>query len=260
MGVEKGLFDFQAAVGLTKHLGNINATKELIQRCGIGRDSYVLDVGCGVGQTATYLAGRVGCRVMGVDVLAQMVTRTLERVKQKDLQHLVDARIADAQALPFEDDTFDAVITESVMAFPPNKFKAMQELVRVCSPGGRVGLNETTWMKTPVPVEMADWVAQELSNNAVIYPAAGWQQLLVEAGLTDVSAHTSQISGRQEALQNIQRYGCGYILKTWGRTFSVYRNDPEYREMLNKVKDTAMPKGLFEYFGYGIYVGTKLVV
>jgi ubiquinone/menaquinone biosynthesis C-methylase UbiE len=172
----------------------------------------------------------------------------------------VDARIADAQALPFEDDTFDAVITESVMAFPPNKYKAIQELVRVCRPGGRVGLNETTWMKMPVPVEMAAWVAQELSSNAEIYPEAGWQQLLVEAGLTDISIQTYQISGRQEALRNIQRYGCGSILRAWGRTFSVYRNDPEYREMLDKVKATPMPDDLFEYFGYGIYVGTKLVV
>lgn len=260
MSVDKDIFDFQAAVGVTKHLGNIDATNELIQKCGISQESYVLDVGCGVGQTAAYLAGCIGCKVMGVDVLAQMVTRTRERVVQKGLQHLVDARIADAQALPFEDGTFDAVITESVMAFPPNKAQAMRELVRVCRPGGRVGLNETTWLEVPVPVEMAAWVAQELSSNAVIFPVSGWRQLLMDAGLADIDTAIYSISSRKEALQNIQRYGCGYILKAWGQTLSVYRKDPDYRQMLDKVRDHPMPKGLFDYFGYGIYVGTKLVV
>ena len=197
---------------------------------------------------------------MGVDVLAQMVNRTRQRVQQEGQQDLVDARIADAQALPFEDDTFDAVITESVMAFPQDKAKAMGELVRVCRHGGRVGLNETTWLKEPVPPEMASWVAQELSSHAEIYNADGWLRLMTGAGLNDISMDTYQITSRQEAMGNFQRYGCGYILKAWAHTFSVYRKDPEYRAMLQKAKDSSVPKGLFEYFGYGIYVGTKLVV
>ena len=49
MKPDKNIFDFQAEVGVTKHLGSVQATNELIRRCGIGRDSYVLDVGCGVG-------------------------------------------------------------------------------------------------------------------------------------------------------------------------------------------------------------------
>ena len=260
MTKEMNIFDFQAAIGVTKHLGSRQATDELVSRCGISKESYVLDIGCGVGQTAVYLAQSIGCRVMGIDVLAKMVTRTRERVAKNDLQHLVDARIADAQALPFEDDTFDAVITESVMAFPPDKVQAMRELVRVCRPGGRVGLNETTWMQTPVPDEMAAWVAQELSSDAVIFPEAGWRQLLLDAGLTDIRTCVNKISGQRQALDTIKRYGWGYIFKVWGRTLSVYRNNPDYRVMLKKVQDTPMPKDLFAYFGYGIYVGTKLVV
>jgi arsenite methyltransferase len=256
--MEKNIFDFQAAVGVTKHLGSLHATNELIRKCGITRESYVLDVGCGVGQTAVYLAQRIGCRVMGVDVLPQMVTQTRQRVEKEGLQHLVEARIADVQALPFEDNTFDDVLTESVMAFPANKEKAMAELVRVCKPGGQVGLNETTWLKIPVPEEMAAWVAQELSSHAEIYTADGWLSLIAGAGLTNISMDTYRITGGQETLGNFQRYGCGYILKAWGRTFSVYRKDPVYREMLDKVKKTRLPKGLFEYFGYGIYIGSKV--
>jgi protein-L-isoaspartate O-methyltransferase len=64
-----GFFDFAAEVGLTKHIGGVEATEAIIQLCHIAKDSYILDVGCGVGATACFIANKVGCRVMGVDIL-----------------------------------------------------------------------------------------------------------------------------------------------------------------------------------------------
>ena len=49
---EQHFFDFAAEIGLTKHMGGLKATEELIELCRIGEGSYVLDVGCGAGQTA----------------------------------------------------------------------------------------------------------------------------------------------------------------------------------------------------------------
>ena len=253
----KNIFNFQAKVGITKHIGNISATNELIGKCRIRQDSYVLDVGCGVGQTPVYLAKNVGCRVMGVDILSEMVDKTIQRVEGEGLGHLVDARVADMKALPFEDDHFDAVITESVMAFPQDKLKAMAELVRVCKPGGRVGINETTWLKTPVPEEIINWVGQDLSSYATVLDGEGWHKLLQDSGLHDISSRTSAISMREETIGNVKRYGFGHIIKAWGQTFSLYRKDDEVKEMLQKVKAQSMPEKLFEYYGYGIYVGTK---
>lgn len=48
-------FELQASWGLTKHMGGYNGTRELAEACQIGRGSYVLDVGCGVGITACFL-------------------------------------------------------------------------------------------------------------------------------------------------------------------------------------------------------------
>ena len=64
------VFDYQAYAGLTKHLGGLAATEELIRLCEISSDDEVLEVGCGVGQTASLLAKRIGCRVVGVDLAA----------------------------------------------------------------------------------------------------------------------------------------------------------------------------------------------
>ena len=57
-------FDFVAKMGMTKHYGSMAATRELVSLCHIGSGDYVLDVGCGVGATPSYLAKTVGCRVV----------------------------------------------------------------------------------------------------------------------------------------------------------------------------------------------------
>ena len=65
---EQTFFEYAAEVGLKKHLGGVGATDELVFLCQITPDSYVLDVGCGAGVTASYLVKKYGCRVVGVDI------------------------------------------------------------------------------------------------------------------------------------------------------------------------------------------------
>ena len=71
-------FDFAAEVGLTKHIGGLEATETLLQLCQITTNSYILDVGCGVGASACFIARQVGCRVMGVDIMPKMVKRYMQ--------------------------------------------------------------------------------------------------------------------------------------------------------------------------------------
>jgi arsenite methyltransferase len=78
---EQTFFDFAAEVGLTKHLGGVRATEELIELCHIGEGKYVLDVGCGAGVTPCFITKRYGCRVVGVDISEGMVERSKERAK-----------------------------------------------------------------------------------------------------------------------------------------------------------------------------------
>ena len=76
-------FDFAAEVGLTKHLGGIKSTEDLVELCHIGKNRYILDVGCGVGVTACYLAKKYGCRVIGVDISEEMIEKSKKRVKKE---------------------------------------------------------------------------------------------------------------------------------------------------------------------------------
>jgi len=255
---QQGLFDFAAYVGLTKHLGGGGATDALAELCHIGPGSYVLDVGCGAGATPCHLARKYDCRVMGVDIRAEMVERSRERTAREGLMDKVDFRVADAQDLPFEDGLFDAVITESVTAFPEDKPKAVRDYARVTKAGGYVGLNEGTWLKVPPPPEVAAWAAQDLGSAVKPLTSEEWKGLLTAAGLHDVVAKAHAIDTKEEEKGILQRYGWGGLLRVLRRMVSLYMRNPYYRQFVGSVRRGGItPSDLTEYFGYGFYIGRK---
>lgn len=251
-------FDFAAEVGLTKHIGSLEATEVLIELCHIGKETYVLDVGCGVGATPCFIAKKYGCRVVGVDILPAMVERSQERAKRERVMDRVEFRVADAQDLPFDDALFDAVITESVTAFPKDKQKAVNEYARVTKSGGYVGLNESTWLKTPPPPELISWASQDLGANIGPLTSNEWTGLLANAGLNEIVTKISAINVREEGKEMLRRYGWGGILGIMGRMLSLYVTNPAYRKFVKGVRENEItPTNLDEYFGYGLYVGRK---
>jgi ubiquinone/menaquinone biosynthesis C-methylase UbiE len=258
MNNQPGFFDFAAEVGLTKHIGGLEATERLIALCHIGKDSYVLDVGSGVGITPCFIAKKYGCRVVGVDISAKMVERSLERASRAKVADRVEFRVADAQDLPFETAVFDAVITESVTAFPEDKQKAVDEYVRVTRPGGYVGLNETVWLKVPPPPEVVAWAAQDVGASVQPLTSDAWTALLVNAGLKDITAITYAINTRDEERGILRRYGTGGMLRVMGRMLLLYARSPAYRKFVKGVRQgSVIPDNLQVYFGYGLFVGQR---
>jgi ubiquinone/menaquinone biosynthesis C-methylase UbiE len=97
------------------------------------RDSDVLEVGCGLGTDAVNFARR-GARYTGVD----LTEASIELVKGRfDFEGLAaDLRVADAETLPFTDDTFDLVYSHGVLHHTPDTQRAINEVHRVLKPGG----------------------------------------------------------------------------------------------------------------------------
>ncbi len=258
MESKQKIFDFAAEVGLTKHLGGFEATEELLELCHLKEGKYILDVGCGAGVTPSFIAKRYGCRVVGVDISERMIERSEERAKRGGVADLVEFRVADAQDLPFKDDLFDAVITESVTAFPEDKQKAVNEYARVTKPGGYVGLNESTWLNVPPPPELVAWASQDLGTNVKPLTSDEWEGLLEVAGLKVIEVRISDINVRNESKGLLRRYGCGGMLGVMFRMLSLFLRSPAYRSFVKEVqKDGVTPENLDEYFGYGVYVGQK---
>lgn len=246
--------EFLAEMGFTKHIGGMASTEELIKTCHISEGQYVLDVGCGVGMTACYLARTYGCQVVGVDITLGMIDRAKERAAKEGLLDLVEFKVADARDLPFDDAVFDVVMVESVIALVPDKQKAVHELVRVAKLGGCVGLNESTWAKDP-PQKMRDWLARALGSNLEILTADGWQDVLVEAGLKDITANAHSITYRSEASNRLKRMGWKEMARVLYRFLTVALTNPAYKGFLKDALSD--PRGTMEYVGYGIYAGRK---
>lgn len=257
-GKKPSFFDYAAQMGLTKHLGGLEATDRILELCHAGEDSYILDVGCGAGQSSCYIAKRHGCRVVGVDIVEMMVERSKERAVREGIEDEVEFRVADAQDLPFEDGIFDAVITESVTAFPEDKQRAVREYARVTKPGGYVGLNEGTWLKSPPPPEVVAWISQDLGTSVKPLTPEEWTGLLEGAGLTEIFMEVSEISTKKETKGLVKRYGYGGMLKSLFRGFSMYASNSDYRQFVKRMRSGGLtPDNLTEYFGCGIYVGKK---
>jgi arsenite methyltransferase len=258
MDDEPTFFDFAAEVGLTKHIGGVEATEALFELCHIDQGKYVLDVGCGVGVTPCFIARKCGCRVVGVDLSERMVERSRERAARENVADKVEFRVADAQDLPFENDLFDAVITESVTSFPEDKQKAVNEYARVTKPGGYVGLNESAWLKVPPPPEVVAWVSQDVGTTAEPQTPDAWVGLLESAGLREIVVKTYDIDTQDEAKGIVRRYGLGAWLRIMGRMTLLYARSPAYRRFVKGVRETGvLPENLQEYFGYGLFVGRK---
>lgn len=229
-------FDFAAEVGLTKHIGGLEATEAIIELFHIDEGKYVLDIGCGAWVTPCFIARRYGCRVVGVDILERMVERSKERAKRERLSDKVEFRVADAQDLPFEDDLFDAAITESVTAFPEDKQKAVNEYVRVTKPGGYVGLNESTWLKVPPPPELVAWASQDLGATVKPMISSEWVGLLEAVGLQEIIVKTYKVNLQDESKGILRRYGCGGMLGVSWRMLSLYVRSPAYRKFVKEVQ------------------------
>ena len=100
----------------------------------------VLDVATGTGWTARRVAVR-GAAVTGIDLGANLIEAA--RASAAEARLKIDFRVGDAEKLPFEDQSFDAVISTCGVMFVRNPEAAAAELARVCRKGGRLGL--TTW-------------------------------------------------------------------------------------------------------------------
>jgi len=249
---EISYFELQAYVGTTKHMGGFETTKELIELCHVNKDTYVLEVGCGVGATACYLAKKYGCSVVGIDLREGMIARSNERAQREGVTDRVEFRVADAQDLPFEDALFDAVLCESVATFIEDKQRVVNELARVTKPGGYVGLNEEIWLKTP-PAEVVAHVKRTLDIKPDIPTADAWRRLLEGAGLRDVVVQTYKLDARRESTQ-IKRYGFQDMWRMFYRTLSLYGRSAAFRAYM---KQRRLPKGVFEYLGYAIFAGRR---
>jgi ubiquinone/menaquinone biosynthesis C-methylase UbiE len=126
-----------AVVGTTLQIVGENLCEALDLRAG----ARVLDVAAGNGN-ATLAAARRYCEVTSTDYVPALLEAGRRRAQAEG--HGVRFEEADAEALPFDDASFDVVLSTFGVMFTPDQEQAAAELARVCRPGGRIGLANWT--------------------------------------------------------------------------------------------------------------------
>jgi SAM-dependent methyltransferase len=113
--------------------------RRFFQLLELAAADHVLDVGCGSGGPALFLAQEAGCRVTGVDVSEAGIQAGLTLARQAGLDDRADFRRADVrEPLPFPDGAFDAIVCMDAMCHLPDRGRLLGEWRRVLRPGGRL--------------------------------------------------------------------------------------------------------------------------
>jgi len=119
------------------HTRGILATAELAHAAGLDPSTRVLDVGCGIGGPARYLAATFGCKVTGIDLSPAFIDAATYLTARCGLSDRVTFHVGDALHLPFEDATFDPVFLQHVAMNLEDRDALYAEVRRILAPEGR---------------------------------------------------------------------------------------------------------------------------
>jgi ubiquinone/menaquinone biosynthesis C-methylase UbiE len=171
------------------HPGGRQATKELLSFVSLSSSAKILDSGCGVGESVQYLRAK-GYEAIGID-------KTL--CSGKDF--LIQGNIT---SLPFEDNSFDAALSECVLSICGDTALALKEIARVLKPAGIL-------MVADVYIIGSD---ERRLLEKECYSWQGWQKMMKEAGLSLLKKEDRTLWMRQHYLQALWE-GCD-LKEKWG--------------------------------------------
>lgn len=143
--------------------------ERLVDAADLPAGSRVLDVACGTGN-ATLAAARSGAEAIGVDYVPALLDRGRIRATAEGLPVMFEE--GDAEALPFADATFDAVLSVFGVMFAPDQQKSASELLRVTRPGGTIAL--ACWTPDGFIGEMFRVMARHVAPPAGLRSPMEW--------------------------------------------------------------------------------------
>lgn len=164
-----------------------NVAEELAEALDIVPGERVLDVACGSGNGALAAARRAWGNTVGADFVPALLERGRERGAAERLD--VEFVEADATDLPFEDGEFDVVMSIFGAMFAADQERAATELLRVCRPGGRIGM--ANWVPDGGVGRMFMTIAKHAPpppgiQSPLLWGTEGWLRELFGDGITEL--------------------------------------------------------------------------
>ncbi|MBC7601447.1 MAG: class I SAM-dependent methyltransferase [Ramlibacter sp.] len=182
--------------------------ESLAEACDLKTDERVLDVAAGNGN-ATLAAARRGCLVTSTDYVGSLLDRGAERARAERLE--VAFQTADAEALPFANDSFDVAVSTFGVMFTPDHAKAAAELARVVRPGGRIGL--ANWTPDSLIGRMFKVLGRYVPPPAGLQPPSLW----------GTEAHLQSLFGDASAGMKVTQRDFAFRYRSAAHFIEVFR-------------------------------------
>ncbi|MCP3673692.1 MAG: methyltransferase domain-containing protein, partial [Gammaproteobacteria bacterium] len=176
------------------------------------RGKKILDIGCGQGRPACYLAKQYGAFVVGTDLEKNLIQRSQLRAKEADLSEQTDFQLVKPGPLNFADESFDYVISSGAFTQISDKLSMYKECLRVLKPNGVLSCYD--WMKSPgeYSEDMLYWFKLEGLTYAM-ETIEKHQQLLLEAGFSSVKLTDRSPWFRKKVKQELHQIQTEYYSK-----------------------------------------------
>jgi ubiquinone/menaquinone biosynthesis C-methylase UbiE len=239
-------------VGLTViHPGGYGATRHLLDQLKITKESSIVDIACGKGTSAMYIAEQYGCKVKAIDISQQLIEDARYLARKRGLSSRVEFLVGDAMNLPFDAESFDAAVSQAMLVLVDDKVRTIKEAARVIKRGGTAGWLELSWRSEPTE-EFLDHVSNVLCSYCMKRAETyrGWKSTFSKAGICDLKVQEYSFKNggmfamlRDEGLANSLRVAAKYL------------TDSKVRKRMGLINATFTEYP--EYFGYGIYSFSK---
>ena len=224
----------------------VNLNRVMLEKAGISQESHVLDLGCGNGNTSTWLCSSAGCRVTGIDLSGVRVNNAIESVASQpsDVRSRLKFEKASATDLPFAEGSFSHVWSQATIYHVHDKGKALQEAYRVLAPGGYLVFDDLTKPRPDISDDARRFVYDRLLFDTD-YSFTGYQDALKQAGFRVLEAH--------DMSENLGRsYGCLSQM-----AMSQHDKDPEVYGGLSRAYDQMVLAVERGELGWGLYICQK---
>jgi SAM-dependent methyltransferase len=237
------------------HPGGVFSTERLFQKLSLGPNDYVLEIGCGSAKDLCRLVEKYNCRAIGVDSSDLILKFAEDRVRKTGLSSKIAILKGDVANMNFfNDNQFDIVIAQSVLATILDKEKAVTEVSRVLKSGGHFGDIELIWIDEP-DNELVYNVEKRIGSFDRPLKSSEWIGLFKKAGLKETNIFTNNDFGFPTDIFGVIKHNGGFIesmkllmlMMSRGNRINLTKRTEHVRWMKDSGK-----------IGYGIYVFEKI--